>query len=69
MRTPLTAIQGSSELMGRYNLGTEKSKQLAQMINTESRRLARMIQTFLDMERLTAGHMELKHETFGPVQW
>jgi len=62
MRTPLTAIQGSSELIGRYNLGEEKSKQLAQMINTESKRLARMIQTFLDVERLSQGQMELKRE-------
>ena len=29
MRTPLTAIQGSSELMGRYNLNEEKRKQIA----------------------------------------
>ena len=28
MRTPLTAIQGSSELMGRYNLSEEKRKQI-----------------------------------------
>lgn len=64
MRTPLTAIQGSSELMGRYRLGEEKSRQLAQMINAESRRLARMIQTFLDVERLSEGQMELRREAF-----
>ena len=64
MRTPLTAIQGSSELMGRYNLTEEKRKQIAQMINSESKRLARMIQTFLDVERLSAGEMELKQERF-----
>jgi signal transduction histidine kinase len=64
MRTPLTAIQGSSELMGRYRLGEEKSRQLAQMINAESKRLARMIQTFLDVERLTDGQMEIKREPF-----
>lgn len=64
MRTPLTAIQGSSELMGRYKLSEDKSKQLAQTINTESRRLASMIQTFLDVERLGAGEMDLKQEPF-----
>ncbi len=64
MRSPLTAIQGSSELMGRYNLPEEKSKQLAQMINAESKRLARMIQTFLDVERLTEGEMQLRREPF-----
>jgi len=64
MRTPLTAIQGSSELMGRYNLSDEKRKQIAEMINVESKRLARMIQTFLDVERLSDGEMELKREPF-----
>ena len=64
MRTPLTAIQGSSELMGRYNLSEEKRKQIAEMINQESKRLARMIQTFLDVERLSDGQMELKREPF-----
>ncbi len=64
MRTPLTAIQGSSELIGRYNLNDDKRKQIAQMINSESKRLARMIQTFLDIERLSDGQMELKREPF-----
>jgi signal transduction histidine kinase len=62
MRTPLTAIQGSSELMGRYQLTEEKRKQIADMINQESKRLARMIQTFLDVERLSDGQLELKRE-------
>ena len=64
MRTPLTAIQGSSELMGRYSLNDERRKQIAEMINSESKRLARMIQTFLDIERLTDGQTELKREPF-----
>jgi signal transduction histidine kinase len=62
MRSPLTAIQGSSELMGRYNLTEEKRKQMASMINSESRRLAKMIQTFLDIERLTDGQAEIRSE-------
>jgi len=64
MRSPLTAIQGSSELMSRYNLNEEKRRQIAQMINSESKRLARMIQAFLDVERLGEGRMELKREPF-----
>jgi two-component system sensor histidine kinase SenX3 len=68
MRSPLTAIQGSSELMGRYNLTDEKRKQMAQMINSESKRLAKMIQTFLDIERLTDGQMEIKSEPFDLVE-
>ena len=64
MRTPLTAIQGSSEIMSRYNLPEEKRNQLSGMINSESKRLARIIQTFLDVERLADGQMELKREPF-----
>jgi signal transduction histidine kinase len=60
MRSPLTAIQGSSELMGRYNLNEDKRKQIAGMINSESKRLARMIQNFLDVERLTEGQVSLR---------
>ena len=64
MRTPLTAIQGSSELMSRYAMPEEKRKQIADLIHSESKRLGRMIQTFLDVERLSAGEIELKKENF-----
>ena len=64
MRSPLTAIQGSSEIMSHYSLPEAKQKQLSEMINSESKRLARLIQTFLDVERLGDGQMELKHEVF-----
>jgi signal transduction histidine kinase len=62
MRTPLAAIQGSSDLMRRYRLSEEKQQQLAETIGSESRRLARMIEAFLSVERLSAGQMELKQE-------
>jgi len=65
MRTPLTAIQGSSEMMTRYSLTDEKRNQIAQLINSESKRLGRMIEMFLNVERLSAGEMQLKHENFG----
>lgn len=60
MRTPLTAIQGSSELISRYNLPEAKRRELSQMIHSESKRLAQMITTFLDVEKLSAGQMELR---------
>jgi signal transduction histidine kinase len=62
MRTPLTAIQGSSELMTRYALPDAKRSELSLMINSESKRLARIISTFLDVERLAEGQMDLKQE-------
>jgi signal transduction histidine kinase len=64
MRTPLTTIQGSSEIMTRYALPEEKRLQLNETIHSESKRLARIIQTFLDVERLAEGQMELKREAF-----
>jgi signal transduction histidine kinase len=64
MRTPLTTIQGSSDLMRRYKLSEGKRQEIADRISSESRRLARMIETFLSVERLSAGEMELKQEVF-----
>lgn len=68
MKTPLTAIQGSSELISRYPMTDVKRKQMADMINSESKRLAQMIETFLNVERLSAGQMQLKQELFTPLE-
>ena len=68
MRTPLTAIQGSSELIGRYAMTEEKRKQMAQLINSESKRLGRMIEIFLSVERVSAGQIELKREQFSGME-
>jgi signal transduction histidine kinase len=67
MRTPLTAIQGSSELMSRYAMTEEKRKQIAQLIHSESKRMGHMIEMFLNVERLSSGEVELKKENF-PVR-
>jgi len=69
LRTPLTAIQGSSELISRYgSMPEHKRREMADLINSESKRLARMIETFLSVERLSAGQMEMKQERFGLEQ-
>jgi signal transduction histidine kinase len=64
MRTPLTAIQGSSELISRYRLGEDKQREIATLIHSESKRLGRLIQVFLDVERLSAGEMQLRADHF-----
>ena len=64
MRTPLTSIQGSSELISRYSLSEEKRKQIAETIHRESVRLGRMVEMFLSVERLSAGQLALDR---GPV--
>jgi signal transduction histidine kinase len=63
MRSPLTAIQGSGEVISRYPLNEERRKQLGDMISRESRRLAGMVERFLDVERLEAGEISLRRET------
>ncbi len=67
MRTPLATIQGSSELLSRYSLNEEKRKHFAVTINSESKRVARMLEIFLNVERLSAGQMQLKREAI-PVK-
>jgi signal transduction histidine kinase len=65
LRTPLTAIQGSSELISRYGSMPElKRKEMAELINAESKRLGRMIETFLSVEKLSAGQIEMKQDRF-----
>ena len=65
MQTPLTTIQGSSELISRYALSEEKRKQIAGLIHQESKRLARMVEMFLSVERLRAGQLELQRQAVG----
>jgi signal transduction histidine kinase len=50
--------------MSRYALSDEKRQQIAQLIHSESKRLGRMIEMFLNVERLSAGEMELRQENF-----
>ena len=60
IRSPLTAIQGSSELLSRYPLDEAKRKQIVELIYRESQRLGKLVERFLSVERLAAGEMELQ---------
>jgi len=60
IRTPLTAIQGSSELLLRYPLDAAKREQMVRLISEESLRLGKLVERFLSVERLSAGEMELR---------
>jgi signal transduction histidine kinase len=62
MRTPLASIQASSELLARYTLNPEKREQMLRLLHEESQRLARLVERFLSVERLSAGEMELRRE-------
>src|SRR5574341_57226 len=52
----------NEDRMNRYALNDEKRKEIAGLIHQESRRLARMVEMFLSVERLSAGQLELKRE-------
>ena len=60
IRSPLTAIQGSGEVISRYPLNEERRKQLGELVSRESQRLGAIIQRFLDVERLEAGELQLQ---------
>ncbi|OFV99176.1 MAG: hypothetical protein A3F68_00525 [Acidobacteria bacterium RIFCSPLOWO2_12_FULL_54_10] len=60
IRSPLMAIQGSSELLQRYHLDDAKREQMTGLIFQESQRMGRLVERFLSAERLTAGEMELR---------
>lgn len=60
MRTPLTAIQGMTELLAQYDVDPQRSREMHLAINDEVKRLARMITGYLDITRLESGATELR---------
>lgn len=64
-RTPLTGIQGFSEIIRDYDLTLAEAREYAADIHTDALRLTRMINTHLDLDRLQSGRLELLAE---PVQ-
>jgi PAS domain S-box-containing protein len=60
LRTPLTAIQGMSEVLSQYDVEHERRREMHLAINEEARRLARMINDYLDITRLESGARPLR---------
>lgn len=58
-RTPLTGIQGLSELMRDGDIEPHEVQQFAADVYNEAERLTRMISELLDLERMEAGRMPL----------
>jgi signal transduction histidine kinase len=61
-RTPLTGIQGFSELMRDEDLSVMEMKEYAGDINKDAQRLNRMITEMLDLDRMESGQMTLNRE-------
>lgn len=55
LRTPLTAIQGMSEVLAEHDVPPDSQRKMLTTINSEARRLAKMINDYLDITRLEAG--------------
>jgi signal transduction histidine kinase len=61
-RTPLTGIQGFSEMMQGEDLTLEEMREYAGDINKDAHRLNRMITEMLDLDKMESGRMEIHHE-------
>jgi signal transduction histidine kinase len=61
-RTPLTGIQGFSEMIRDEDLAPAEVKEFANDINMDAQRLARMITEMLDLDRIESGRMQTNRE-------
>jgi signal transduction histidine kinase len=61
-RTPLTGIQGFSEIIRDYDLSLAEIREYASDISSDARRLGRMINAQLDLDRMIAGSIDLAVE-------
>lgn len=61
-RTPLTGIQGFSEMMRDEDLNLEEMKEYATDINKDARRLNRLVNEMLDLSRMESGRIQLSIE-------
>jgi signal transduction histidine kinase len=64
LRTPLTSIIGFSRTLLNLNLPEEKRKECLSIIESEGKRLAAMVEEFLDISKIEAGNFSLKMSTF-----
>jgi signal transduction histidine kinase len=64
LRTPLSGILGYSSLLLKRNFDKEAARRYIEVINEQGRRLASLIEEFLDVERVESGRIELKQELF-----
>ncbi|TMD57189.1 MAG: GAF domain-containing protein, partial [Chloroflexi bacterium] len=61
-RTPLTGIQGFSEMMASEELTIDEMREYAGDINKDAHRLNRMITEMLDLDKMESGRMQLHRE-------
>jgi signal transduction histidine kinase len=67
LKTPLTTIQGFSQaILDRAVQGPEGTESAARLINTEARRMTRMVSDLLDLARLESGQTPLERTPIDP---
>jgi two-component system sensor histidine kinase CreC len=62
IKTPLTAIHASSQLITEPAIPEKKKEEIAQRIHKEAGRLSGVVTTFLDVERISAGVLKLQRK-------
>ncbi len=62
MKTPLTAIQGMSEVLLKFDPAPDKRREMHEAMQEATQRLRRMIDEYLDLTRLESGARALKME-------
>jgi signal transduction histidine kinase/CHASE2 domain-containing sensor protein len=60
LKTPITAIQGMSEVLAQFEVDSARQREMHLTINDEAKRLARMIDEYLDLTRLESGARRLR---------
>jgi signal transduction histidine kinase len=68
IKTPLTAIYASSQLITDADVPECKKEEIAERIHRESGRLSGVVTTFLDVERISAGVLKLKRQQVNVAQ-
>jgi signal transduction histidine kinase len=64
LRTPLASILGFSTLMLERDLAPEERRRYLEVIRTEARRLAALLNDLLDLQRFEQETLDLRHEVF-----
>jgi len=57
LRTPLASLRGFTELMLRRDFPRDKQREMLNVVHDESLRLTRLVNDFLDLQRIEAGRL------------
>ena len=66
LRTPLNTMIGFSDLLAEETAGplNQKQRRFVRHVKESSRHLLALVDDILDLSKIEAGHLELKHERF-----